>query len=425
MGKSCAARVIAIAVGVLTPLHGVAAAQTRPAAPAAAAPFNATPGLLAAGPVLVSPDIAADGRVTFRLAAPNARQVSVTGLPGGPVALQKDERGVWSGATAEPLAPDIYNYNFDVDGLRMTDPYNTKFYPGYRRVDRSLLQVPGDNAWTPIDGTPRGAVARHVFRSAVTNDEREFFVYTPPGYDPKRRKAYPVVVLQHGLSEDAKSWTLYGGANTTLDNLINQGKATPMIMVNTLGYGMASGPPGIDHPDMQKNFMRILNEEVMPTVYAQYNASKNREDHAIAGLSMGGGSTIMGGLNNLDKFAWFGSFSGAFNNWADTKPKTPSPPPAPGAPPEAAMAAMVANLRLEESALPAAFPGLDARANSRIKLLWIGVGTTDVLLRVNREFKSYLDSKGVKVVYTEFPGEGHVWPLWRRNFAEFATLIFK
>ena len=176
---------------------------------------------------------------------------------------RRTEQGIWTGTTAAPLPADIYRSNFNVDGLSIVDPVNTRFSPAFGRVARSAFQVPGDNAWTPIPGTVRGAVAHHVFHSKVTDDDREFYVYTPPNYDPKRRQPYPVIVLQHGLGDDAKAWTHYGGANTTLDNLINQGKAAPVIMVNTLGYGTANGGLGIDAPEMQGNFMRILNEEVM------------------------------------------------------------------------------------------------------------------------------------------------------------------
>ena len=295
----------------------------------------------------MSPQVLADGRVTFRLVAPNAQQVNVTGVPGGTIAMQKNEQGIWTGTTAAPLPADIYQYNFNIDGLSIVDPVNTKFSPAFGRVARSAFQVPGDNAWTPIPGTVRGAIAHHVFHSKVTDDDREFYVYTPPNYDPKRRQPYPVIVLQHGLGDDAKAWSHYGGANTTLDNLINQGRATPMIMVNTLGYGTANGGLGIDAPEMQGNFMRILNEEVMPLVYKQYNASTNPADHAIAGLSMGGGQTILGGLNNLDKFAWFGSFSGAFNNWAQTIPFA-QPPASPAV--VAAAAAAQADAAAQEAA---------------------------------------------------------------------------
>jgi enterochelin esterase family protein len=423
---------------------------------------------------VVSPEVLADGRVTFRLFAPNAQQVSVTGIPGGAITMTRGEQGVWTGTTAAALAPDIYQYTFNVDGLTIVDPVNTRFSPAFNRVARSVVQVPGDNAWTPIPGTPRGAIAHHPFRSAITNDEREFFVYTPPGYDPKRRQPYPLIVLQHGLGDDAKAWTQYGGANITLDNLINQGKATPMVMVNTLGYGTANGGAGIDAPEMQQNFTRILNQEVLPVVYRQYNVSTNRNDHAIAGLSMGGGEAIMN-LNNIENFAWFGSFSGAFNNWAQTIP-FPNPPASPAvvAAAEVAIAAAREQQAAQQAAaqqaaqqaatqqaaagagqaagagrggapaggrggfgrgagsgpvfdarLPLLFPNLNARTNSQIKLLWFGVGTNDTLLAVNQQFRAFLTARGVRHTYVEFPDVGHVWPLWRRNFAEFAQLIFR
>jgi enterochelin esterase family protein len=283
--------------------------------------------------------------VTFRFAAPNATQVSVTGFGMPTIVMQKDAQGVWTG-TSEPLAPEIYQYNFMVDGARVTDPSNSRLMASYHRMDRSGLLVPGDNPWTPVAGTPRGAVAQHLYHSAVTNEEREFYVYTPPGYDPKRPKPYPIVFLQHGLSEDAKSWIQQGG-NTTLDNLIHQGEAVPMIMVASLGYGTPNGPADIDHPEMQRNFLRILTEEVMPAVYTHYNASADPADHAIAGLSMGGAQAIFGGLNRLDRFAWFGGFSAALVNWAQSIPVAQPP-----APPEVVAAAEAA--RAKAAAAPQA-----------------------------------------------------------------------
>jgi enterochelin esterase-like enzyme len=444
------------AVGLMTQLSAPlpASGQTpRPGpAPAGAPGPGAAPAanpLLATGPALVSPEVGPDGRVTFRFAAPNATQVSVAGGFGMPtIAMQKDAQGVWTG-TSEPLAPEIYQYNFMVDGARVTDPSNSWLMTSYHRRDRSGLLVPGDNPWTPVAGTPRGAVAQHLYHSAVTNDEREFYVYTPPGYDPKRPRPYPIVFLQHGLSEDAKSW-IQQGANTTLDNLISQGKAVPMIMVASLGYGMPNGPAGIDHPEMQRNFMRILTEEVMPAVYKQYNASTNPADHAIAGLSMGGAQAVFGGLNELDKFAWLGGFSAALVNWAHTIPfaqppappavvaaaeaaqakaaAAPQAPAAPPAPPGTPGAAVVRNFGagpVFEARLPLLLPNLDARANNRIKLLWMGIGGDDPSIETHKELRAYLDSRGVRYTYVEVPNERHWWPLWHRHFAEFAQLIFK
>ena len=434
---------------------------TAPAGLQAPAGAPAANPLLATGPALVSPEVAPDRRVTFRFAAPNATQVTVTGISGQPaITMQKDERGVWTG-TSQPLAPEIYQYNFMVDGARVTDPSNSRFMTSYRRVDRSALLVPGDNPWTPVAGTPRGALAQHFYQSAVTNDEREFYVYTPPGYDPKRRQPYPVVFLQHGLSEDARSW-IQQGANTTLDNLISQGKAVPMIMVASLGYGMPNGPAGIDAPEMQRNFMRILSEEVMPVVYKQYNASTNAVDHAIAGLSMGGGQTLLGGLNNLDKFAWFGAFSAALVNWQQTIPfaQPPAPPEVAAAveaaraeaaaaqaaargaaPPDAAaqagrgqrgapggrggMRRDLGSGPVFEARLPLLFPNLNARANSQIKLLWIGIGGDDPSVVATEQLNAFLNSRGIKYTYKVSPNEPHWWPLWHRQWAEFAQLIFK
>lgn len=435
---------VGLAIQLFAPLP-LSAQPPRPAAPAP----GANP-LLARGPALVSPEVAPDRRVTFRFAAPNATRVTVTGITGffgPPLVMQKDEHGVWT-ATSEPLAPEIYQYNFRVDGARVTDPSNSMFMASYHRMDSSYFLVPGDNAWPPIAGTPRGAVARHVYHSGVTNDEREFYVYTPPGYDPKRRQPYPVVYLLHGLGEDAKSW-IQQGAATTLDNLINEGKAVPMIMVARLAYGMPAGPAGIDDPEMQRNFKRILTEEVMPVVYRQYNASTNPADNAVAGLSMGGAQTIFLGLNELDKSAWFGGFSAALVNWAHTTPfaEPPAPPeavaaaeaaqakaaaaPAPAppiAPPGAPGRAVFGNFGagpVFEARLPLLLPNLNAKSAKQIKLLWMGIGGDDPSIETHKELRAYLDARGVKYTYVEVPNLGHVWPLWHRNFAEFAQLIFK
>lgn len=407
---------------------------TRPATP----PANPMMG----GPAMVSPEVGPDRRVTFRFVAPNATQVSVAGgFMGGPtVTMQKDAQGVWTGTT-EPMEPEIYQYNILVDGARVTDPSNVKLMTSYHRMDRSYLLVPGDNAWTPVPEVPRGAVTQHVYHSAVTDEEREFYVYTPPGYDPKRSQPYPVLFLQHGLYEDAKSW-IQQGANTTLDNLIYQGKAVPMIMVASLGYGTANGPADIDAPIMQQNFARMLTEEVMPVIYKQYNVSTKATDHAIAGLSMGGGQTIFMGLNRLDKFAWFGGFSAALVNWAHSIPV--AQPPAPPEVVAAAKAAEAANQSppqprfqagtivrnfgagpVFEARLPLLLPNLNAKSAKQIKLLWMGIGGDDPSIETHKQLKGYLDAKGIKYTYVETPNIGHVWPLWHRHLAEFAQLIFK
>ena len=390
---------------------------TQPRQPAAAA----QPGFFG-GQSVRSPEVASDGAVTFRLRAPDAREVYVRGITPQPIPLKRDEQGVWS-VTTTPLKPDLYSYSFLVDGLTIADPSNRRTRPAYYGVSESSVLVPGDNPWTPRPGIERGTVARHFFRSAIAGDDRQYLVYTPANYDPTRKKPYPVLYLLHGLFDDADAWTQVGAANVILDSLIAQGKAEPMLMVNTLGYGNADGPAGHLREDMLPNFGRILLDEVLPRVQSQYNVSKQPADRAIAGLSMGGAEATLIGLNHLDTFGWVGSFSGAYNLWPLTRPKL-APPPV-GESPADARERFRRELVLDVAGLPRSFPALDAAANSRLRLLWIACGTDDVLIGVNRQFKTYLDGQGVKVTYTEVPGIGHVWPLWRQSLADFAPLLFR
>jgi enterochelin esterase family protein len=389
------------------------------------------------GGAIRSPEVSADGRVTLRLRAPNAKEVFVTGL-GQRLAMQKNEQGVLT-ATTEPLKPDIYTYSFSVDGATFNDPGNASFKTSFGSAGQSLLHVPGAMSWEPAAGVPRGAIARHFYHSAVANDDRDFWVYTPAGYDPKRKEAYPVLYLLHGLGDEASSWISTGAANVILDNLIAQGKAKPMIMVNTLGYGNSSGPGGAMTDDMLPAYTRTLLEEVMPQVEKDYNVSKDRNQRAIAGLSMGGAESTLTGLNHLDKFAWIGTFSGAYVMWpgarpaaAPAVPATPAAPATPPTPPAApapgaarAGAGRGGAQTLGPDAIAKNFPTLDAKANSQIRLLWIACGTADGLIGVNRQFKDYLKSKGVKFTDVEIPDMAHVWPLWRQNLTDLAPLLFR
>lgn len=158
-----------------------------------------------------------------------------------------------------------------------------------------MFVVPGPQPWLPAPGVPRGAIARHAFHSAVSNDDRDFFVYTPAGYDPRRAQPYPVIFLLHGLRDDAERWMNTGGSNVVLDNLIAQRKAVPMVMVTTLGYGVNNGPAGAMAPENITDYTRILLDEVLPLVEKSDNVSRNREQRAIAGLSMGGAETLYTG----------------------------------------------------------------------------------------------------------------------------------
>jgi len=368
----------------------------------------------AGGPVK-SPEVGADQRVTFRLRAPNARDVAVA-IGGKRLPMQKDEQGLWS-LTTDPMTPDIYTYSFVVDDATMNDPSNRQAQTSFNGF-QTIFMVPGPAAWLPARDVPRGAIARHAFHSAVANDDRDFFVYTPPGYDVRRPQPYPVLYLLHGLGDDAERWMNGGAANHILDNLIAQRKAVPMIVVTPLGYGTSTGPAGGRTPENITGYTKILLEEVMPVVDKSYNVSRNREQRAIAGLSMGGAESLYVGLKNLDTFAWIGAFSSAPMLWA-------AAPPDAGRGGGRGAGRGAAPQMMDETVFAKTFPGLDAKANARLRMLWIVCGTSDGLIGVNRQFKGWLKSKGVEFTEQEVPDMGHVWPLWRQNLTDMVPRLFQ
>lgn len=375
----------------------------------AAAALYAQPGR---GPAVRSPEVAPDGKVTFRLRAPDAKDVAVTGV-GQRLAMTKDDQGVWSATTPAALKPDLYTYMFNVDGASLTDPANPLFKTSYGSAGNSMVRVPGPSLVEPAPG-PRGTVAHHFYHSALIGDDRDYYVYTPPNYDAARKEPYPVFFVLHGLGDDAAAWTNVGAANIILDNLINSGKAKPMIMVNTLGYGTPDGPRGAMGPTMIPTFAKALVEEVLHQVEKNYRVAKDRNSRAIAGLSMGGAEAFYTGLNYIDKFAYVASMSGAFVMWPRANPQ-PAPAPGAGRGPRT----------MEPADFEKNFPKLTAKEASQLKLLWMACGTEDGLLNVNRQFAAWLKSKDIKFTNLEIPNYAHVWPLWRQNLAEIAPQLFQ
>ena len=418
---ACVTLAAALAASSLVTARQAAAPQAPP--PAAANPAPAAQGGRGSAPVK-SPEIGADQRVTFRLRAPNAKEVAVA-VGGKRLPMQKDEQGLWS-ATSDPMPPEIYTYSLVVDGATINDPANRQVQTSYGSF-QSLFMVPGPAAWLPAPGVPRGAIARHAFHSAVANDDRDFFVYTPPGYDARRAQPYPVLYLLHGLGDDAERWLNGGAANNILDNLIAQGKAVPMVVVSPLGYGTSTGPTGGRTPANITGYTKILLDEVMPMVDKSYHVSRNREQRAIAGLSMGGAESLYVGLNHLETFAWIGAFSSAPILWPGVA-TVARPPAADGAAPapEAGRGGgRGATPPLDPASFSKVFPSLDAKSNSQIRMLWIVCGTADGLIGSNRQFKDWLRSKGVQFTEQEVPDMGHVWPLWRQNLTDMVPRLFQ
>jgi enterochelin esterase family protein len=345
---------------------------------------------------IVSPDVQADGRVTFRLQAPNARQVQVV-CEGVTSAMQKDADGVWT-FTSPPMQPDIYDYSFTVDGVHTLDPLNSLLKQNLLNPE-NMVHVAGPKSllWE-VNDVPHGRLESQTFDSKVAGEPRNFVVYTPPGYDAKARTRYPVLYLLHGYSDDASSWSTAGRANVILDNLIARGQAKPMIVVMPLGYGameiVTNGWSRVnDQVLWQKNldrFGQILLREIIPQVEKSYRVRKGRDARAIAGLSMGGAESLLTGLNHLDRFGWVGSFSagGLGTNYVSE------------------------------------FPKLGHPANDQLHLLWIGCGTADWLHPANEAFCGWLKSEDIHYTWVESPG-GHAYTVWRRYLGEFAPLLFQ
>jgi enterochelin esterase-like enzyme len=344
-----------------------------------------------------SPEVRPDRAVTFRFRAPNAKAVQLALEGRQPAPMRKDGAGVWS-ITTEPLAPDIYGYSFVADGQALIDPSNWRIKPNLISP-QSAVAVAGASSqlWEETD-VPHGDVHHRFYRSATMGEDSDFYVYTPPGYDADKEESFPVLYLLHGFSDEASAWTTVGQVNFILDNLIAQGKAKPMIVVMPLGYGTMEmarrGWAAWSDRDLQRTNFRQFTEalltEVAPLVESRYRARKDREERAIAGLSMGGAESLLTGLNNLDEFAWVGAFSSG---------------------------GLPANFQSD-------FPALDKESSARLKLLWISCGVDDDLISANRDLKRYLTAKGIRYSDVETPGI-HSWLVWRRNVAEFAALLFR
>lgn len=346
---------------------------------------------------LVSPEVAGDGRVTFRLRAPNVKEVLLNLEGGGDTPMQKDDQGVWS-LTVGPLTPDYYGYGFIADGTMVIDPSTPLMKPNLLFTE-SMVHVPGPSTlpWE-LNNIPHGIVRHHFYHSAVVGDDRDFYVYTPPGYDENEKEKYPVLYLLHGFSDAADGWVSAGRTNVIMDNLIQQGKVKPMLVVMPLGYGapevLKLGFGSFQHEELKnRNFARFTDAllgEVIPQVEKAYRVKTDARSRAIAGLSMGGSESLLTGLNHRDKFAYVGAFSsGGLSEKFDDD-----------------------------------FPGLDAKANAQLRVLWIACGTGDGLIDINRKFREWLKTKGVQHTDIETPGQ-HTWMVWRRNLAEFSGLLFR
>jgi enterochelin esterase family protein len=365
------------------------------------------------GPAIVSPEVSSDRRATFRLYAPNARKVTVNGEwpKGNGIAMTKDDAGVWSVVT-DPIAPEVYFYSFDVDGLTLSDPRNPR---------RNALFVPGpESAAYQVRDIPHGDLRQVWYSSPTMKTRRRMTVYTPPGYN-RSKESYPVLYLLHGWGGDEEEWTSAGYTPQIMDSLLAENKIKPMIVVMPNGHPdeqaaphvlPAPGRSTLPTAAVSEMHTRLSSQgmldDVIPFVEANYRVKANRENRAIAGLSMGGEQATYIGLNHLDRFAWIGTFSGAFV----MLPGRTAP-------------AGQRDSSISVDALQQNFPELNAGANQKLHLLYFSCGTEDGLIKANRDMKDWLKSKEVRFVDVETPGYAHVWRYWRISLLDFAPRLFR
>jgi len=354
-----------------------------------APPAPATPARRPQAAPIRSPEVSSDRQVTFRLRAPKATEVWVAGQwPNGRTALVPDTNGIWS-VTIGPLEPGVWEYSFQVDGLAMIDPGNPAIKP-MREPRTSILHLPGQPALVhDFQDVPHGVIHLHTYHSKSVGRVREFAVYTPPGYDRDPAVKYPVLYLQHGSGDNQATWTVHGKAHWILDNLLAAGKTRPMLVVMMDGHAVTGGNGGAGASSNTQLFERDLLEDVLPAVEQAYHVKTDAANRAIVGLSMGGEQALRIGLTHTDRFGWIGGFSAA-------------------APSRDAIAGALAD---------------GATVNRQVKLLWIGCGKDDFLLKRNEEFIALLKEAGIQHEWHLGDGD-HSWPVWRRYLADLAPRLF-
>lgn len=361
---------------------------------------------------VISPQIHADRSVTFRLFAPKASEVEITGdcVPAkmhhghevqGSAKMQKDSLGIWS-YTTSALKPEMYFYWFMVDGVRVNDPQNVfRIRDVNTNMDYFLIGNAEDNPYI-VGNVSHGTVSKVWYRQA--GEPRRMTVYTPAGYEEGKRK-YPVLYLLHGMGGDEEAWSMLGRATQILDNLIAQGKAKPMIVVMPNGNISQEAAPGekaglpeqpnLLLPKTMEGSYESSFGDIIRFVENHYRVKADKKHRAVAGLSMGGFHSFWLSANHPDWFDYVGLFSAALRNQ-----KTESP----------FYQDIEGKLKMLFAQKPA--------------LYYIAIGNKDFLYKSNKQLRAELDANRYPYYYHETDG-GHIWRNWRIYLKEFITMIFK
>ncbi|MGF7139397.1 alpha/beta hydrolase-fold protein [Roseimarinus sediminis] len=344
------------------------------------------------------PQVNSEGRVRVQILAPEAKLVQLD-IGGVKYDIVKDENGLWTGES-EPQDEGFHYYQLNIDGAAVPDP-GTKYFYGAGRWG-SGIEIPAhDRDFYAMKEVPHGLVSEVNYFSKLTRSFRRCFVYTPPGYETKADKHFPVLYLQHGSFEDETGWPGQGKANLILDNLIAARKAVPMIIVMDNGYAYKPQDHTAGNARPVSVFEEVMITEIIPMIDAKFRTISDRKHRAITGLSMGANQTMRIIMNNLDKFSSYGGFSGTSNYPSASEID------------------------------PATFLGGQfndgKKVNEQIDVFWLGLGTKEPEPFPGSigAFRKMLERQGIKYVYYESPETAHEWQTWRRSLYQYAQLLFK
>jgi enterochelin esterase-like enzyme len=400
--------IVAILALMLINANAGAQEPSRPAAPAARPAFRMPPRI-------VSPEILPDNKVTFRVYSRDASKITVSGEWqagfGASEALVKNDTGMFS-LTVGPLKPELYGYTITVDGVSGIDPNNVQERrDGTRYQSFFIIPGPESDLYFQKNGIPHGTVSKVWYNSPVLGMDRRVYVYTPAGYEGGTLK-YPVFYLLHGAGGDEDAWTNMGREAQIMDNLIARGKAKPMIVVMPNGNANQAGAqndvPAISgqgeqgmaaYQSLAGKFEEHLVKDLVPFIEKNYRTLNDKDNRAIAGLSMGGAHTQTITNDNPRMFSYIGVFSMGIMNFGPQNQDA-------------------AKIEQEREAK------IEVLKNSGYKLYWIGVGKDDFVYQSVVTLRNTLDKHNFKYTYRESAG-GHTWANWRIYLSEFAPILFK
>ncbi len=346
------------------------------------------------------PQVNSEGRVRVQIAAPEANKVQLD-ICAVKYDLIKDKDGLWTGESA-PQDEGFHYYQLNIDGASVPDP-GTRYFYGAGRWG-SGIEIPAkDEDIYALKDVPHGLVSEKMYFSNITGSWRRCFVYTPADYEKNAQTRYPVLYLQHGSFEDETGWPTQGKANLILDNLIADQKAVPMIIVMDNGY--AYKPRSNENSDKKTRpvsvFDEVITNEIIPMIDSKFRTIADRDHRAIAGLSMGANQTMRIIMNHLDKFSYYGGFSGT-SNYPSSDVINPA------------------------TFLDGKFN--DGKAiNNQIHVFWLGLGTKEPEPFPGSvgAFRNMLEAQGINYVYYQSQGTAHEWLTWRRSLHQYAQLLFR